>query len=130
MGHLVIEFGMLDVGYVGFFFHYPLGKILLFFFRMEAPSLSLCDLGYSRVVPVYNLIFFDLVKSFHNLRLGYLVHFQKLPWHEYYSNMLLLYLYVGCLTPESSKSSGISLQSHLLIFAYHTYLQLVLLWPI
>ena len=50
---------------------------------------------------VYNLRFFDLVNFYHLLIFGYLVHFQKLPWLEYYNNILQLYLPLGWLTPES-----------------------------
>ena len=114
MGNLGIEFGMLDVLSVVFgicwvFLHYCLGEIWSFWGLKHLDYFCMCDLGYSRVVPVYNLVFFELVNSFHLLIFGYLVDFQKLSWVEYYNIILPLYLYLGWLAPESFRSLGISL---------------------
>ena len=111
MGHLGIEFGMSDVLSVVFgicwvFLHYFLGEILSFWDLKHLDYFYMCDLGCSRVLPVYNLVFFDLVNSFHLLISGHLVDFPKIPCLEYYSNILLLYLYLGWLAPESILKVG------------------------
>ena len=125
-------FGEWYLGLIGFL-PYFLNMVLSFLGWMCFDYLCMLGDDWLRVVPLCNFKFFDLTNLFYDLGLEYLIDFQKLPYCEYYNNILPLYLCLGLLTLESTLqilNFWVPHDNHVsLTSGHHTYPEMVLLMP-